>query len=753
VVASGATLQLQGGVTVTGEALTISGVGVAGAGGVLVNASGTNTWDGSITLGANSTVFSAGGVLQLGAGAVVTGSGVALTFDGGGVVNVGAALALGTGGSLVKSGTGSVVLQAASTYTGVTTVNGGTLAVTADGALGTAGGNTVVTSGAVLDLRGVAYTGAEPVNLGGATIAASTGVSSFAGLITLTTGGGTFNVGSGAQLTLSGAVGGTTAFVKSGTGTLVLGVANTHTSLTTVNAGVLSLQSGSGLGGTTQGTVVAAGASLELQGGTTVGAEALTISGTGFGGTGALRNKAGNNTYGGLITLGANARVVSDAGTLTLSNPGNITGSGLTLTVGGSGNMVIGSVIATGTGALVKEGAGTLVLTAGNTFTGGATVKAGSLQIGNAGTTGGVSGAVLVESGARLVMQRSNAYNFAATLSGVGTIEHAGTGVTTFAGSSPDFSGAVLLNAGTVVLGGADALGSGVLTFGGGVLRWGSGVTADVSGRFGAIPTGVVAALDTNGNDVVFASSLSGSGSLTKRGGGALELAGNNGALLGGMTVEAGTLRIGSAEATGSAPLVLAGGRLSGSDVVTARSVANAVSVTGSVTLGDAVLAAPLTLSGSVNLAGSAVLSVDSAVNLVGSVTETGGSRAFSRAGLGLLSLGAAGSYTGDTVLTDGVTRLGVATAIPSGSGKGMLVMDGGASSAGVLDLAGFAVALNGVNGASGSVSARVLNDTTGTEAVLTVGGANGTSSFAGVIADNSGLGGTVRLRKVGSVR
>ena len=58
-----------------------------------------------------------------------------------------------------------------------------------------------------------------------------------------------------------------------------------------------------------------------------------------------------------------------------------------------------------GTGALVKNGIGTLMLTGENTFSGGTTINAGILQIGNGGTTGSIVGDIV--DNAVLVFDRS----------------------------------------------------------------------------------------------------------------------------------------------------------------------------------------------------------------------------------------------------------------------------------------------------------------------------------------------------------
>jgi hypothetical protein len=69
---------------------------------------------------------------------------------------------------------------------------------------------------------------------------------------------------------------------------------------------MLNIQNANGLGSTAAGTTVSSGATLQLQGGISVGAEALTISGTGATGqNGALVNVSGTNSYGGLLTLGS----------------------------------------------------------------------------------------------------------------------------------------------------------------------------------------------------------------------------------------------------------------------------------------------------------------------------------------------------------------------------------------------------------------------------------------------------------------
>src|SRR5437870_11405614 len=71
---------------------------------------------------------------------------------------------------------------------------------------------------------------------------------------------------------------------KTGTGTLELSNNNTYRGVTAIQAGAINIQNGNALGNTTEGTTVSGGATLQLQNNITVGAEALTISGTGAAG-------------------------------------------------------------------------------------------------------------------------------------------------------------------------------------------------------------------------------------------------------------------------------------------------------------------------------------------------------------------------------------------------------------------------------------------------------------------------------------
>ena len=77
------------------------------------------------------------------------------------------------------------------------------------------------------------------------------------------------------------------------------------------------------LGAIGQGTTVAAGATLEVQGGITVG-DGLSLHGLGLADAGALRSLSGDNVWNGDVSLDS-TRIAVDSDTLTIT--GQLSGS------------------------------------------------------------------------------------------------------------------------------------------------------------------------------------------------------------------------------------------------------------------------------------------------------------------------------------------------------------------------------------------------------------------------------------------
>ncbi|MEE4453135.1 autotransporter-associated beta strand repeat-containing protein [Novosphingobium resinovorum] len=336
------------------------------------------------------------------------------------------AASIGGNGGIAKLDAGTLVLGAANSYAGATTVSGGTLRAGVAGAL-PAGTDVTVAAGATLDL------------------ASFQAIASLAGDGSVTLSGGDLVTGGGDGSTrFGGVISGSGALSKAGSGVFTLAGANTYTGGTTVSAGILRLDGGT-LG--SGALAVASGATLDLNGasstvGTLSGAGAIQLgsgtltaggsansSFTGIiGGTGSLGKTgtgtltlSGANTYSGGTTvaggtLAAGAANVLGSGTLTVASGANAALGNFAQTVGGlsgEGTIALGSAILTvngagntsysgvlsGTGRLIKTGTGTLVLGGANTYTGSTSITggtlivngslAGTVSLGASGTLGG----------------------------------------------------------------------------------------------------------------------------------------------------------------------------------------------------------------------------------------------------------------------------------------------------------------------------------------------------------------------------
>jgi autotransporter-associated beta strand protein len=497
--------------------LTKTGTGILVLAGVNAYTGGTNVSSGTLQAGSATgfspnSEFTVNSILDLhgfnstigslsGTGIVLNNGATAATLTAGndnsnstfsGILEDGTSV-LG----LTKSGTGTLVLTGTNTYTGGTTISAGTLQA---GSTTGFSPNSQFTVNSILDLHGFNNTigslsGTGSVLNNGTTAAILTvgnGNSTFSGILE----NGTSVLG----------------LTKSGTGTLVLTGANTYTGGTTISAGTLQAGSTTGFSPNSQFTV---NSILDLHGfNNTIG----SLSGTGIvlnnGATAATLtagNDNGNSTFSGILEDGTSVLGLTKSGTGTLvltgantytggttisagtlqagsatgfspnseftvnsildlhgfnSTIGSLSGTGIvlnngataaTLTAGNdNGNSTFSGVLSDGKSVLglTKSGTGTLVLTGANTYTGGTTVSAGTLQIGNGGTTGSIVGKV-IDNGV-LVFDRSDSVTFGGVISGTGNLIQQGTGVLTLPRANT-YTGTTTVNSGSLIVDGSIA--------------------------------------------------------------------------------------------------------------------------------------------------------------------------------------------------------------------------------------------------------------------------------------------------------
>ena len=186
--------------------------------------------------------------------------------------------------------------------------------------------------------------------------------------------------------------------------------------------------------------------------------------------------------------------------------------------------LTFGGVIS-GAGSVQQNGTGTTVLTGDNIYTGLTTINAGTLQLGNGGTTGSIAGDVL--NNGILAFNRSDVLIFGGVISGAGSVQQNGTGTTVLTGNNT-YTGLTTINAGTLQLGNGGTTGS---------------IAGDV------LNNGILAF--NRGDALVFGGVISGTGSVQQNGAGTTVLTGNN-IYSGGTTINAGTLQLGNGGTTGS---------------------------------------------------------------------------------------------------------------------------------------------------------------------------------------------------------
>jgi len=362
-----------------------------------------------------------------------------------------------------------------------------------------------------------------------------------------------------------------------------------------------------------------------------------------------------NNRY--TITGGNTLTFVRNGVQFTQSGAGGVTidsdvilGNDGTWNGAGTGTAIFNGVISDGGSgyAITKGGTSTLILNGNNTFSGGMTLNAGTVEFGDDGAAGtgtlDLSGSAIQAGGGARTLANTVVVTGATTVGGSDDLTLSGdmtltgnrtftidnTGDTTFSGvisgafrltkdgagllildGNNTYSGGLRINDGTVEFGNDGAAGTGTLTINAGTIQAGGGArnineAVTVGGNFsvggsndltlsGAMALGAATRTITvdNTGATVFSGVISGGGGITKAGSGTLTLNGSaNNTFSGATTINAGTLELaasGALNAT-SAVTVNSGGTLLFSGTTTTR-IGDTVGITlagGTLTSQDA---------------------------------------------------------------------------------------------------------------------------------------------------------------------
>jgi autotransporter-associated beta strand protein len=238
---------------------------------------------------------------------------------------------------------------------------------------------------------------------------------------------------------------------------------------------------------------------------------------------------------------------------------------------------------------------------------------------------------------------------------------------------------------------------------------------------------------------------------LIKTGTGAVQLSAPN-TYSGGTIVTAGRLNAMNGAALGTGSVAV----LNGAQLSVGGTMNNAISIAGNGTSEGGGLGALRVGNANTLFGGVITLTADARISttispsttaFTGKITGShhlefgngmvlGANRAF-------VLTNSANDYTGNTMVSGATLRAGANNVIPSGAGKGNLILSGiaGTPQPAILDLNGFSQTINGLVSAPGTSS---LDSVMGS-GTLTLGSANATANFDGTIS------GSLSLTKIGS--
>ncbi|WP_280114163.1 autotransporter domain-containing protein [Bosea sp. LC85] len=231
------------------------------------------------------------------------------------------------------------------------------------------------------------------------------------------------------------------------------------------------------------GSLTAGGAKMQLTGANTYSGGTIVNAPLALSGAGTLGAISGSTTINfGALDLGGTSQVQN--GGLIMKRGWIVNG---VFTSSGSFAIESGTVEATlaGTGALIKSTPGVATLTSANSYSGGTTISAGTLQIGDGGSAGSILGDI--ENNAALTFNRSGDIAFNGAISGSGGLRKLGTGTLTLTGVNT-YSGGTQVSQGELRVDGS--LGSGALTVAAAGTLSGTGSIAGAVTVYGTLSAG-----------------------------------------------------------------------------------------------------------------------------------------------------------------------------------------------------------------------------------------------------------------------
>jgi fibronectin-binding autotransporter adhesin len=421
--------------------------------------------------------------------------------------------------------------------------------------------------------------------------------------------------------------------------------------------------------------------------------------------------------------------VINSADIFTNGNTINVWGNnGHTLTVNGA--------ISQGGGLTVNQNSN-VVLNGANTYTGTTTISAGSLSIGNGGTTGSF-GTGTVTNNASLILNRSNDFTVANNIGGSGTLTKLGAGVATLGGTNT-FTGKTIINAGTLAIDADSRLGTAPGSFvadqislNGGALRItgaasvtlssNRGITLGASG--GTLDNAAMAqGLNANFNQVISGTgplALRANGNTSDTGGGVggnLTLGNAANTFTGDVTIHSGIVNFAGNGSFGAAAndIILAGGGLVATANQTLAATRDLVLSGGGDRIFRAYGGVTFTINGAITGSGNVRHTDGGTLQLNGNNSFTGNLLAAGGAGR-VIALGGTNTYTGYTHLFNSSTlRLDANNALPDTTG---VLMYGGTT----FNANGRTDTLRGLFvGGSGDTTATVNLGASGSTGTLTI--------------------------------